>query len=289
MDLAIVIENDEPLYASEVDHWPEARKRGLYGQGACPECKTLVRFRSHSSNGHAPTFYATPHPDCELGSEAGERASAPGTTVNPREAREDEKELRLDDDEHVNVNVDVDPDGTGGAGGASGRRARRYDGEGTAGVATASVGLGALLVYLARDPEYRKRDTLLRLSRDGSKMPLSELCVETGEIRDADVNRKAVYWGQIEQVHPHDDGGAWLWTRFDHPNLRLWPEVVAKILDSGRYAGIDELAGYWFATLATLNRRAPDSRPYLAPRSERPSQDGKRTLPADPIVFRRLR
>jgi hypothetical protein len=221
--------------ATEFEQYPAALRLEYADSLSCPSCQQPAYFIRQARTGRAACFGARPHTDgCPLATTTTDDDPRvaddaifllqPMSSNRPHPARggNDTPQERVQD---------------------AARRSSRT----SRSTRHPSMGLGALLKRLIRDPTFRDSVATLVLP-DNTRGSIAEVCVEATTTDLSHQNRPGLYWGTIRYAHP-DDTGAWFnLGRRGAPALRLSTQTVTALLTRHNVDDVDDLQGASFIT-----------------------------------------
>lgn len=261
MDIAIHTPTRDTYLAAEFARLEPSELSRLRDELVCPGCGAAAYFVPRTKKGSV-FFGARPHNDgC-----ANETTARSSTLRDLPEA--DQRGLVADafslrpHRPHADLpHVDHDPDAPSATGAA-----RRYTLLGGANKkSTPSVGLRSLLTKLTLDHEYAASLTRINFP-DGTNATVAQSCVNVTDTAVTHINRRRLYWGTIHKTNTGDDGGAWLYTQWNSPNVLLKSDLLDHVLQDNNIEEIDELTGASFIYHGFLNLTRDKTRTYFNPR-----------------------
>lgn len=259
MDSAKHSPTNRVYFATEFTRLEPTLREELRERLVCPSCDASAYFVPPTRRGTS-YFGARPHePGCRVAAPAGmhlvrdipqgEAIALDATIFKLRPNRPRGRGDR--------VNVPHDPQAEPGRG-----NAHRYNNDGGRGRNVASVGVRSLLTKLTHDPEFASSDQ--RIEINGRSDRIRYICVNASETDERDIGRKRLFWGSIHFARPARDGGAWLYTGYEFPNLLLNEKLLDFVLDDNDLDELDELAGATFLAYCYLNTSRDGGHTYFS-------------------------
>jgi hypothetical protein len=206
-------------------------------------------------------FGARPHnPGCKLTTQEGAQSTS-GSLPDTEERSLSETRFRLRPHRprSRHAHVEHDPSAPPHEG-----PARRYSSQHRGGASTPGVDFLSLLSKLDSDPEFASSHS--RIELPGGHSTVHDYCVNVTQVTDEHVDRKKLYWGTVHRAKAAQDGGAWLYTQWDCPNVLLTKDLLDLVMEDNGMDDVEEFAGASFLELGYLNLTRDGSHTYLRPK-----------------------